>query len=497
MSEEIRVLAQLGGEFERIALKHRRRGLVGGGRWRPLALVVVLCLGGTTAALAAAGVFRNGTPVGANVPANPDAFDGLAIPASVKLLSVSVPDPQGGPAWGLRYLRTTRGLVCLQFGRLVNGTIGALGQDGAFHDDGAFHAFSVNYEELSGLGCAELDAHGNAVFNAIAQRMPASAMSPSCLPTKQSPPPGFKPLALPVCPQRDLRDIYFGLLGPDATAVTYHATNGEQVTERTAGSDGAYVIVGSPTAQACAVAIHDGHALKVNGHVIHPCGNGWTSTAHVNAYGVISAVHYRSGQVCHMGPLGWCPPVGVSAIPQQRVTPAQVRSTITVSTSTGWRYCWKGRPASVIPCRGQPPRGYRPTPARPAVHIHHIFAAPTPPGGQTRLRASISFVSHVTIPNIDSDYEIFYWLRPSPATRHIPACQYGALDTASQSTHVDIRTGQRVTIPIYAQENCPGTMHGVVKYAAAAVSDSPIVLGQLGKGQATILRVGSFSFRVP
>jgi hypothetical protein len=335
------------------------------------------------------------------------------------------------------------------------------------------------------------------VFNAITQQVPSSAMLDGCLPTRPSLPSDISPPRLPICARQDLRDIYFGLLGPDASSVTYRSPDGHEVTERTAGSDGAYLIVGSPTAQACATMVLDGHAVKVNGHVIHPCGNGATANPRVNAYGVISAVHYRSGRVCRMGPLGWCPPVGVSAIPEQHVTAAQVRSTITVSTSADWHYCSKGKPDTTIPCRGRPPRGYRLTAARPAGHLGRFAIPSTPTGGLTQLRALVTFTSHVTVPNIDSQYEIFYWLKPTPATRSNPVCQHGALDTTGGGTHYDIRAGQRVTIPIYVQEDCPGTIHGVIKFAATTSSISPIAAGAQGKGQATVLHVGNFSYRVP
>ncbi len=492
MRHEIRVLGELGSEFERIAVRRRRRGFIGQ-RWRPLAVLAVLCLGGATGALAAAGVFRTGTPVGANVPANPDILNGLAVTSSVKLLPLSVEDPRGGPAWGLRYMRTTRGLACLQYGRLVNGTIGALGQDGAFHDDGAFHAFSVNYEQFgrSGMGCSELDRHGSAVFNAIIQQTPSSAIDGDCLPTKASPPPGFSPPRIPVCPRKDLRDIYFGLLGPDAAAITYRATNGHEVTEQTAGPDGAYLIVGRSTAQSCFTAILRGHAVTVRGHVIHPCGNGWSSSAILNAYGVISAVHYRNGHVCRMGPLGWCPPVGVTQVSERPVTAAQVRSPVTVTTSLGWRFCWNGKPGSAIACRGRPPHGYRLTPA------FHGQVRPTGPGGRPEVRAIVSFTARVPIRNIDSTYEYSYWLRTTRTIReHDKACQAGDLSTASGETHYDIHAGQRITETIYADEQCPGTIHGVIEYASATNPTSPII-PLIAPRQGHVLQVGTFSFNVP
>src|ERR1700691_4973666 len=99
MTHEIRILRELGEEFERVVRRERRRRFARP-RWRPLVAIIVLCLGGATGALAAAGVFRSGTPVGANVPPTPHALDGVAIRGSAHLLSLAVSDPQGGPPWG-------------------------------------------------------------------------------------------------------------------------------------------------------------------------------------------------------------------------------------------------------------------------------------------------------------------------------------------------------------------------------------------------------------
>src|SRR6202023_3121614 len=45
-----------------------------------------------------------------------------------------------------------------------------------------------------------------------------------------------------VCPQSEERDLYYGLLGPDAESVTYLEA-GKPVTVATSGPEGAYLIV--------------------------------------------------------------------------------------------------------------------------------------------------------------------------------------------------------------------------------------------------------------
>ncbi len=113
-------------------------------RPRTLLLVPALAVLGTGAALAA-GILLTGTPAGPKVPPVPTAGYGAA--ATTKLLPLHVADPAGGLRWGLRTVRTTRDDVCLQVGRLADGTIGALGEDGAFGDDHRFHPFSDNYQD--------------------------------------------------------------------------------------------------------------------------------------------------------------------------------------------------------------------------------------------------------------------------------------------------------------------------------------------------------------
>ena len=100
-----------------------------------LALLVI-----TAVALAAAGVLGTGSTV-RPPPGNSPTAEGIGVPArgGSRLLSLSVPDPAGGPSWGMRIVHTTRDLVCVQIGRLYHGQLGLLGRDGAFGDDGRFH----------------------------------------------------------------------------------------------------------------------------------------------------------------------------------------------------------------------------------------------------------------------------------------------------------------------------------------------------------------------
>jgi hypothetical protein len=146
---------------------------------------------------------------------------GRALPSSSELLSLRVPDPQGGPPWGLRLVRTTRGDTCIQLGRVEDGKLGSLGIDYAWNDDHQFHPFPDTSE---GDDCGTTDAAGNGFLNVGGGAEIASAnptvgaqgpQSRTCRPEPQLGNGG------PLCPPGSTRMVFMGLLGPDATRITY------------------------------------------------------------------------------------------------------------------------------------------------------------------------------------------------------------------------------------------------------------------------------------
>lgn len=415
MSGEIRVLEELRGEIERVAGAGSPRRVVA--RWRPIALLAALVLGGATAALAAAGVFATGTPIGPNVPLTPNANVGVAIPGGAQLLALRVPDPSGGPPWGLRMVRTTRGLVCLQIGRIADGEIGALGQDGAFANDGRLHPFSVNYEEFGASACATLDAGGNGFFSATWQALPASAFGAGCAAYGNGPGPS--------CPVADLRDVYYGLLGPDAVSVTYAGANGALVTERTAGPDGAYLVVGPPTRELC----RDFGRTRT-GRLLGACGNGGTVTPALRA-GPVRTVTYRNGSRCRLpGPTARGDYLDVSC-----------------------------------PLVGYRGSGGRPTPAQLATAIHLSVGRTAELGALL----DVSFTARVAVPNASSFYTVHYGS---------PSC-YGPSSTAV--TDSDLAAG--ATVHERFQLLCVGVQHVIVEYypSDGASLGSPIQRSSDGK----------------
>jgi len=255
---------------------------------RPLmiALAVLLSLAG--AALAARALIGVGSPAPREYPGVGQAI------LRTRLLSLRVPDPAGGPPWGMRLIFTTGNhrpsavqghprpagnahWGCVQIGRVVDGKLGALGQDGAFHDDGLFHELPVQPE-----GCGSVNHAGELIGLTGGSNIETASASQGlkgCLtePVQRAQAhalPGIeRQLAIakaegdrqavkgtledlahyrrlaprikaePSCPSSDLRHIAYGVAGPHVTSVTV-TTNGVRKTITVSQhDDGAYVIV--------------------------------------------------------------------------------------------------------------------------------------------------------------------------------------------------------------------------------------------------------------
>ncbi len=272
-------------------------------RARPLRLAILLAalLIAVLGALAAGGVIEVGAP--AKLPfselSRPHEGDGTLLPGSVHDLPIAAPDPAGGPPWGLRELATSRGAGCLQFGRIVDGKLGALGQDFAFGDDGRFHPLPVAADVD---GCALLDAHHRLFTNVVADDRPASAWpgvggrSAGCVPSTAGPyekglrlspeerAHGARPAA--ICRQADLRNIYYGLLGPEAQSITY-VLGGSRHTLDTVGPEGAYLFV-----------------TRASPHqLLNFAGAGTADVVPVD--GPVKEIHYKDGATCHLTAKSW------------------------------------------------------------------------------------------------------------------------------------------------------------------------------------------------
>jgi hypothetical protein len=121
---------------------------------RPLVVLLVALAGTGGVAYGAARLFG----VGAPAPRSSDPTVKLYVTTHSQLLAVRAADPRGGPAWGVEvsfeaHTPNPYGLsaVCVAVGRVVDGRIGYLGEDGAFHADGLFHAAGISSGLIGGL----------------------------------------------------------------------------------------------------------------------------------------------------------------------------------------------------------------------------------------------------------------------------------------------------------------------------------------------------------
>jgi hypothetical protein len=212
-----------------------------------LATIVLTALVLAAAALAATGIIGFGAPVkSAPSPGQerPSVTAGIGVPvagangspASVQPLAISAPDPNGGLRWGMRIVHTTRGLLCMQIGRLLDGRLGVLGQDDVLNNDGLFHELPANV--LSPATCIEPGTW--TIMSDIG--LPAAGAIVSQTSSCVAPWEHARSSKPPTCPASDERLIGFGLLGPHAVNVSY-MLDGRLHTTPAAGRLGVYLIV--------------------------------------------------------------------------------------------------------------------------------------------------------------------------------------------------------------------------------------------------------------
>jgi hypothetical protein len=438
---------------------------------RTAAINLALVVASVALGLTASGVFKRGVTLGSLTPTRPGAAEGVAIPASSQLLAIRTPDPAGGLPWGLRVVRTTRGLTCVSVGRVDYGTIGVLGIDGAFADDNRFHPLSLNY--FLGLGCDVTDATGHGFVNVGLREVPASALwgeHPAtvggCEPGPATSPiaqrfwknlhRSTRPSTLAACPPADMREIYFGLLGPHARSISYLLPDGSEHSAGVLGGSGAYLIV-----------------LPLTPGAGNPMATGDTGGPGVAA-GEITRVRYDSGHVCTVpraSLFASCRPVGFVA-PHRTVPSARrLASRISVQKVAASAYCDQRTGNAIVACEGKPPPGFQQMVTM----------------GQRSLLVRVSFVSHVAIKSSASYYNLEFKFSRSPA------CKEGG---TGGPTDYDIRAGQRVRFDTLIPATCAGPVHGTIAYVPTSgpASSMPII-GLAGQGRSIL--VGRFSFRVP
>ncbi|MGH2854576.1 MAG: hypothetical protein ACRDLF_10370 [Solirubrobacteraceae bacterium] len=207
----------------------RRAGVLARLRVGLVALALVFAT--TAITLAATGVILTGSPVRPVTRPIATAGEGLPVEGGARLLPLRVPDPAGGLPWGMRVVHTTRGLICVQLGRVDNGQLGELGIDGAFRDDGRFHPLPADaLPDVLGNSQGWLSGNCAAPGDIYAGDSVGLELSAA-----SAPPAGAGVAA-------DRREISFGLLGTHAVSITYHSGSATH-TEPVLPGLGAYLIV--------------------------------------------------------------------------------------------------------------------------------------------------------------------------------------------------------------------------------------------------------------
>lgn len=450
---------------------HRRRV-----RRRRLSALSILAL-----ALAAGGFFAfggGGDPPVSHGPA-PVALQGQ-LPAGI---IARAPDPGGGLSWGIRLVRKD-GYSCLQLGRLRGDQLGMVGIDRMFHDDGRFHPFAVSGSYHA--TCAQDDGDGHAFFTTEAGATPASGAISGYTPRsgcdaavevaglnrarhrfKVKIPASFNPSA---CPAGDLRFIQWGLLGPDAESISYRY-NGHVISEKTAGPDGAYLVVGPATGSFCA-------QLPKYGM----CGsNGYSD---VVLGGMISSVRYRNGTTCTQRSgfvlAQQCPRMGY--VPPRSAPATGIASPVSARVIKARHYCFKrnsyfvnSMPApatdlTYIPCDG----------TVPATEIRD-------PENQQGTDIVFSFTARKpTSATSAYGYEINYSGR-------------GQTNCAGGGGMIEgrVHVGERLTRASWNGIGCTGSFDGTVYYypnlGPQGIGNPNIFRGRFGQKPAGAVVVGTFN----
>jgi hypothetical protein len=422
------------------------------------------------------GAVPTALPFGASL--NPSGPTGL-IASSVRLAAV-VPDPEGsGPAWGIKIYRVKGDMTCFQVGREQSGRIGAVGAYGSFGGDGRFHPFT--FSDVGFGTCVPNDADEHAFDNVAYANAPASASGEPC-PTF----PGGLPPELPArnrarllarthaadCEPRNQRLVAFGLLGPDATSVTYRTAHGTATTP-THGPDGAYLIVEPVDPAIC------GTQCEYAG--------GGSGTSMKLPIGLIATITYRDAPTCHGPPLtnnaltlerfDDCRDVGYVAPRHPKVTPADVASNVHVQPVPARHYCDHTgiyRPNVLrIACDGRVPRGY--------VRIT---------GGAPQLMVYISWIAREPVTNVnDSTYSIQI---TTPR-----GCPGGGGGQGFSSTQTLIRAGTRITRDLEVPSGCAGAYRGTVTYEPSLGPGGQDGAGLPRQSAPGTYLVGRFSIVVP
>jgi hypothetical protein len=402
----------------------------------PLAIAAVALMGAGGGAL----LLAPGKPVAPAFELSPMSTVGLGRPLSpsLALLPLRVADPAGGPPWGMRVISTTRGLACIQAGRVRDDRLGGIGIGYAFKGDGRFHPFAAA-DAISEDSCATLAGNGLAFQPGdpaivTADGLPLAGENLWPYERVHCDLPGQEDWGVR-CPQADLREIAVGMLGPDAASIRVNAP-GKDFTVKPYGPDGAYLIV------LPAPAGIDSGSLSAYVH------HSWYAPVLA-----MLTVTYTDGATCHIPAATqkqMCSPRGLivsAAVP----TAAKLRTTLHVSYRPLLAY---SSPLSVTGSNGR------------------TFPQSIHPSNEPGPGLLVSFRAPVAAPTISSGYDLE--LQP----RTLAGCATPTL-ILSQPTQQTIVAGQQVQISVSLDGGCHTTYLGRVffvrssgSYSEARTSDS-------------------------
>jgi hypothetical protein len=484
-------------------LSVRHRGLAA------LLAVLVIATPAVAAVGAASGWFSKGSSDN-YYPASATSGLGKVLPKDGRLLPIRVADPAGGPPWGVRLVKTTRGETCIQVGRIVDGQIGALGIDGSWNDDHKFHEIKPN-DELADI-CGATDAAGNGFVNVGYHEAPASVNVPLDNRTDS--------------PASSMRLVFVGLLGPDATSITYRTPSGQTKSERTSGGVGAYLMVFRETQKNCGDFMRTA-LFRIDSNDCQSGGTG--ATVNLGQPESVTGVTYADGRTCSDEPsaslvsayhafikqmnarfrkesgaevraqtdrffaahgltpsasvqalIPQCAPVGWVKSKEPHLTESDVASPLKVKVVVAKDYCHNdstdtaSTTPNVVACNGATPRGYTPF--------------DTDSSGPQAL-VMVTFTARQPVTNANSWYE---WSLGPAATSNSHRSNQGGGGSSTQS---NIRSGQRITFTDFLDADVHEVYTGTIRFIQNAGKDGATA-PFTPQGSAGI-EVGHFTIKLP
>jgi hypothetical protein len=331
----------------------------------------------------------------------------IAPPPRTGVVLVQTHDPAGGLPWGLALVRAGGGRVCLQVGRVKSGRLGTIDAGGAFHP------LRRTDRSPGPATCTTPDPRGNVFFGVLTPDVSAGG--------------GRHPSSAAL----GRRTIEYGLYGPDVASVTSVAADGRLVT-RPAGPGGSYLSVLPQTATVCRPGVRPCIDLRAQ-----------AGTAVIS--GVLTAVNYRNGSVCHLVDhlTGMCSAEGRVFAPPKVRAPVVARSRVaapgTARAVPARFYCAaRGQSfGTLVPCDHATPPG--------DVRI---------PGTGSRVHEELFRLTFTARLPAGSDRQYMF-------SYHNPCGGGGGGPVASRS----VRAGQRITVGFFlSSRTCLGRYTGEVAY---------------------------------